>query len=153
MGKTDRTAPKTYYVYTYAYPDGSVFYVGKGTKGRIDGHEHEAERGCQCRKCETIRQIWASGKTIQKRIVYETLDELDALEQEQNLISAHAGPYLTNIKDNLYRAQSRYHREYTGELAAALEKDIINARLVGLMLGVTPRTVIRLANRGEIPGF
>ncbi len=38
----DFVAPKTYYVYTYAYPDGVIFYIGKGTQGRIDDHELEA---------------------------------------------------------------------------------------------------------------
>jgi excisionase family DNA binding protein len=98
--------------------------------------------------------------------VYETLDELDALEQEQTLISTHAGPHLANIKDNLHRTQSRHspkdnlHRaqsrhspEYTSEMIVALEKDIINTKLVAFMLGVTPQTVTRLAEKGEIPGF
>jgi len=35
-------SPKTYYVYTYAFPDGRVFYVGKGCNARIDDHEREA---------------------------------------------------------------------------------------------------------------
>src|SRR5216684_8129488 len=99
-------APKTYYVYTYAFPDGTIFYVGKGTRGRIDEHEREASNGCQCLKCDIIRSIWASGKPVQKRIVYETFDELDALEQELALIRAHAGPHLTNIKDNQRRAKN-----------------------------------------------
>ena len=31
-----------FYVYTLAYPDGKVFYVGKGSGYRIDQHEMEA---------------------------------------------------------------------------------------------------------------
>jgi hypothetical protein len=58
-------APKTYYVYTYAYPDGTIFYIGKGTDGRIDQHEQEATRSeCTCKRCQVIRQIWASGKPV-----------------------------------------------------------------------------------------
>ncbi len=98
--------PTTYYVYTYAFPDGTIFYIGKGTRGRIDEHEREASYGCQCQKCEIIRSIWISGKPVQKRIIYETLDELDALEQELALIRSHAGPHLTNIKSNPHRAKN-----------------------------------------------
>ena len=94
--------PKTYYVYTYAYADGTVFYIGKGTEGRIDAHEKEASKGCGCRKCQVIRQIWQSKKPIQKRIVFETLDELEALEQERDLIQMHACAGLTNISYNPY---------------------------------------------------
>jgi AcrR family transcriptional regulator len=90
------TAPKTWYVYTYAFPDGSIFYVGKGNQGQIDEHEREAQEGCDCKKCQTIREIWASGHPVQKRIVYETLLEAEALEHEKTLIQLHAGPHLTN---------------------------------------------------------
>jgi hypothetical protein len=84
-------APKTWYVYTYAYPDGTVFYVGKGCHARIEEHEREAQRGCSCEKCRTIRKIWDSGKPIQKRIVYETLTEQEALEHENYLINTIYG--------------------------------------------------------------
>ena len=35
MSKKAIAAPTTYYVYTYAFPDGTVFYVGKGCNARI----------------------------------------------------------------------------------------------------------------------
>ena len=66
-------APQTWYVYTHAYPGGTIFYVGKGTKGRIDHHERATQGTCSCEKCRVIRQIWAGGQPIQKRIVFETL--------------------------------------------------------------------------------
>ncbi len=96
MGQKRILAPKTWYVYTYAFPDGSIFYIGKGNQGRIDEHESEAQDGCACTKCQTIREIWASGHPVQKRIVYETLSESKALEYEKTLIHLHAGPHLTN---------------------------------------------------------
>jgi hypothetical protein len=97
--------PKTYYVYTYAYPDpdGTVFYVGKGTGARIFIHEEDAQSGCSCRRCRCIRQIWASGKPVKKRIVYETFVEQDALLYEWILINhVHNSPSLTNIRGNLH---------------------------------------------------
>lgn len=96
MGSKWMVAPKTWYVYTYAFPGGSIFYIGKGNGGRIDEHEREAQSGCECTKCQTIREIWASGHPVQKRIVYETLLEAEALEYEKTLIHQHAGPHLTN---------------------------------------------------------
>jgi len=33
---------KSHYVYTLAYPDRKIFYVGKGQRNRIDEHEQEA---------------------------------------------------------------------------------------------------------------
>ena len=91
--------PTTWYVYTYAFPDGTVFYVGKGCHARINEHEREAQSGCECRKCCTIRHIWASGKPVQKRIVYETLIEQEALDCEKRLINDVYGlENLTNLK-------------------------------------------------------
>jgi len=100
-------APPTWYNYTYAYPDGYiedgidltdiVFYVGKGTKGRIDQHEKEAQKGCDCQKCQVIRRIWEKGFPVKKRIVFETLVESDALTREMELIAKHSGKHLTNI--------------------------------------------------------
>lgn len=40
----------SFYVYTLAYPDSKVFYVGKGTGKRIDDHEREARKGVQSYK-------------------------------------------------------------------------------------------------------
>jgi hypothetical protein len=100
------TVPKSWYDYLYMYPDGYtkddvdltdvVFYVGKGQRGRIDDHENEAAKGCDCRKCQEIRAVWASGKPIKKRIVFETLVEPEALAREKELIASHWSEHLTN---------------------------------------------------------
>ena len=100
-------APQTWYVYTYAHPDGSVFYIGKGCHARIEDHEREAQRGCECEKCRTIRQIWQSGQPVQKRIVYETLDEQEAYKQEQRLIDVYGRENLTNRRDGRSRPLRR----------------------------------------------
>lgn len=57
-------APTTYYNYIYMFPDDTVFYVGKGQRGRIDEHEREAQTGCPCEKCKTIRFIWKCGQPV-----------------------------------------------------------------------------------------
>lgn len=58
------------YVYHLVDPrDGAVFYVGRGKRDRILAHEKEASKGLMTRKCQRIREIWASGQNIERRIV------------------------------------------------------------------------------------
>ena len=162
---------KTYYVYTLAYPDGTVFYVGKGRGTRIDTHEEEAMRGIKSKRCDVIRQIWARGEQVQKDIVYGTTNEQDALAYEWTLINlVHNTPYLTNVRHNDYA--SEHVRNFTspsqrrGQPRAPARPEPasnqrerwrygrpIDSKVVAQMIGKTPRTVIRLAERGEIVGF
>src|SRR5690242_15985045 len=87
-----------YYVYTLAYPDGTVFYVGKGTGARMDAHEKEAKGGYTSKKCDIIRQIWAQGGQVMKTKVYQTESASDALQYEHDLILAYGLDSLANVK-------------------------------------------------------
>lgn len=162
------TAPQTYYVYTYAHPDGTVFYVGKGTNGRIADHEREARGGCRCRKCHVIREIWESGKPVQKRIVFETLNELEALEHEKTLIDLYACSQLANVRDNPYIDPPVIQEIPVSEKASSTSVEPVKTvepvmprayerpfdlKQAAKALGVIPRTVVRLVERGELPGF
>lgn len=85
-----------YYVYTLAYPNGTVFYVGKGCGKRVAQHEKEALRGHTCPKCELIRSIWRSGGAVQRAIVFETENEQAALAHEMELIDSYGPDQLVN---------------------------------------------------------
>ena len=57
---------RSYYVYTLARPDGSVFYVGKGSGKRIHHHERLTRSDPNKEKCEVIRQILALDEARQR---------------------------------------------------------------------------------------
>lgn len=87
-----------YYVYELFDPtDQVVFYVGKGTGGRIDQHVAYAKRGARGRKCDKIRSILERGVSVGKRIVDRFDDENEALDCEERLIDQHGLQNLTNV--------------------------------------------------------
>lgn len=88
-----------FYVYTLAYPDGRVFYVGKGSGKRIDCHERDARKGVSTYKCRIIRKIWAGGGELIKTIVFRTDDEQEAFATEKRLIAAYGRKSLVNHTD------------------------------------------------------
>ena len=89
----------SYYVYELIDPrDDSVFYVGKGKKGRIDQHEVEAAKGRQSRKCDRIREIEADGRKIVKRKVSHHKDEVEAYDAEIERIDFYGLASLTNMQ-------------------------------------------------------
>lgn len=84
------------YVYTLAYPNGTVFYVGEGSGNRINNHEHEAARGKKSPKCDAIRHIWAMHGQVLKRKVQENMRCEDARALEKELIRIYGRENLTN---------------------------------------------------------
>lgn len=85
-----------FYVYTLAYPNGTVFYVGKGKGDRIKQHEHDARHEKTSEKCEIIRDIWAQGGQVLKRKLYINLSEQDALAIEAIIIALFDRANLAN---------------------------------------------------------
>lgn len=91
---------KLFYTYTLSYPDGRVFYVGKGQGKRIHQHEWEAKNGYRSYKCNVIRKIWREGGKVVKTRVFKTRNEEDALIYEWVLINLVYGrDNLTNLTD------------------------------------------------------
>jgi hypothetical protein len=95
-----------YYVYTLAYPDGRIFYVGKGQGDRMHQHEKEARRYHYPQmahyfpeegdKIRVILEIWASGGQVVKTKVFETDNEEEANEHEKLFIAQCDPRTLTN---------------------------------------------------------
>lgn len=93
---------KTYrhYVYTLAYPNGKVFYVGKGVGNRIDAHELEAlgtRKAGNPHKINAIKKVWREGGQIikTKLAFFQTHEEAIAYE----IALIFFMPDLTNISD------------------------------------------------------
>jgi len=85
-----------YYVYTLSYPDGKVFYVGKGTGDRIGDHERQAKRGTNSHKCSVIRKIWKDeGQVLIQKVAFFD-NEKDAYRFEIDTITFLGMENLTN---------------------------------------------------------
>ncbi|RVJ33849.1 GIY-YIG nuclease family protein [Sinorhizobium medicae] len=96
-----------HYVYVLLRPDGTPFYVGKGTGERVFWHENESRHPddwCSNRhKLATIRALLREGEAVAYEIDCITDDEETAYVREAELIALHkrlheSGP-LTNLAD------------------------------------------------------
>lgn len=128
MKSNDASKPsKRFYVYALADID-VVFYVGKGTKGRMAQHETEADRGygqgrtkqyiCHCRKCIIIRNIWDARRDVIRIVLFETDDEQRAYDYERAAIAKYTSPHLCNVMHGTAR---RTRRQKTQEQMIAPE--------------------------------
>lgn len=98
MSRRKQIIGRIYYVYTLSDPrNDAVFYVGKGTGNRPQVHAVEASQGCECKKCQRMREIWSGGVDIRVDYVYETEFERDALIYEKQLIAEIGLKNLCNV--------------------------------------------------------
>lgn len=89
-----------YYVYALAFPDGQIFYVGKGTGRRIS--DHGTTRGRLAKVNAIIAQIADAGGVVIRTITHAGLSEAEAFDIERQEIArigrAPLGP-LVNQND------------------------------------------------------
>jgi|SRR6266852_3370353 len=87
-----------YYVYTFAYPDETIFYVGKGINERIKSHLYEAggRRTSISKVASVIRSLWQRGEKVIIRKPYKDLTEYEAFQMERSLIALLGYEHLVN---------------------------------------------------------
>ena len=118
-----------YYVYELVDPrNNKVFYVGKGLRGRVDQHEREARKGKQSKKCDLIREIEASGRSIIKRKVSAFQSEVYAFRAEAELIERYRLENLTNVHPGGGSPRSAPTVEQDRELVGATAELINRSR-------------------------
>lgn len=93
LSRLTRKGGKTFYVYTHARPDGSVFYVGKGVGDRARDFWQRSEHH--------KRIIRKHGEANIRVMAYAVVDERHAYAAERHLILAmrRAGLKLANVDD------------------------------------------------------
>jgi hypothetical protein len=135
------------YVYTLAYPNGIVFYVGKGTNDRIYDHEWiaaiEDHKQYNSYKSRAIRKIWREGGQVKKDILaYFDVDQ-EAFDFEVALIF-FMRPYghLCNLTDGGEGAKGLLRSEESRKKLSDAKK--------GSKLSEEAKRKISEANKGKI---
>ena len=110
-----------WYVYTLADPfTGKIFYIGKGSSGRVNQHELDAAnpKVADSAKLEKIRQIWTAGAQVAKSFVAYFWDEQAAYDHETDMISDVGLCNLTNVMPGGQKAFDRRVSELKSKRAA-----------------------------------
>jgi hypothetical protein len=88
-----------FYVYEFRDNTGKPFYVGKGSKQRMQSHVARAKSGIQSHFYKKLRKLWRDGHIHTAVIVFETLFEEMAYAEEVRLIAYYGRSTLTNGTD------------------------------------------------------
>lgn len=133
----------TYYTYLLKYPDGTPFYVGKGTGDRMYVHEKKVKKGKIPHKNKhlfnTIKKILDSNQNITYEIIIETQNEKEAYQKEYEIILEIGIDNLCNIVESYGRG---------GRITGDAKKRKI-AKLKGRTLSDEHRKLLSEAHTGK----
>ncbi len=141
-----------FYVYEFRDQDGFPFYVGKGSKQRIQQHIQRAKRGIASHFYNKLRKLWSEGFQHQAVIVFETLFEDHAFQEEKRLISYYGRDCLTNQTDGgdgpsnpSEEVRSKISKANLGKIASEATRN--RQRLSHLGLKHTEETKARISEK------
>lgn len=144
-----RELKNKFYVYELRYPSGNPFYVGKGSGKRIESHERAVRKGGHGNKHlqRIIREIWDSGKQVEKRIIARYSNPRDALNKEEEVTRLYQrrGIELANLQiGGSYYDYSKIKERHSLALKNAWRNREIRERFMKGQKGCKkpPRTVI-----------
>lgn len=121
-----------FYVYVYEYPDGSIFYVGKGKADRMNDHVRMARKGGHSRQCEIIRFLLErDGKVTRKKIAHFFL-ERDALMYEWAMIN------MSSFAENLVNVTGGTVRNYEPQVVGNTVSWILSSTGESVLVAVYP---------------
>lgn len=139
-----------FYVYELRDDLGKTFYVGKGSKLRMQSHKYRAKGKNNSHLCCKIRKIWASGKDYTAHIVFRSQGEAVAFEEEKRLIALYGRNNLTNKTDGgdgasgmPQESKERIAASRRGKVASAETRE--RQRLAALGRKVAPETKAKIA--------
>lgn len=117
--------PTGYYVYFLIDPrDSSIFYVGKGIRGRLHQHVKETQSGnfINTAKSDVIRSILASGSCVEEVVFAVARSEDEAFAIERQLIETFADLGLTNMVHGVVTANQKALRRAQYNLSRVMQK-------------------------------
>lgn len=135
-----------YYVYLLRDPrDGQVFYIGKGTRNRVFAHARAAVEDREGNeRLDRIREIIASGHSVEPELLRHGLIEKEAFEVESALIDYIGREELANVVQG-HHADAR-GRMRVSEVIATYRAEPVQITEPSLLI-----TVNRLYERNIAP--
>jgi len=121
-GRPKKEKDETSYVYGYYYPDGRIFYVGKGKNKRYKDHlrfaksDKPAEEYCNPYLINICRKIIINGNKVVIKKIFKGLTEQESFEKEIEQIAYYGKRYdgtgcLVNLTDGGEGPSGRLHTE------------------------------------------
>lgn len=151
------TDERCFYVYGLHYPDGRIFYVGKGKGDRIYDHVTDARAG-RCRNKHlqsTILKIERQGGKVRYEKFHQNLSEEIALEKERQLIAEHgrrcAGGTLVNLSEGGEGSSGYKHTEEARRKIGELSRG--NTYRRGKKMTEEQRRRVSEGHKGQVPAM